>query len=355
MHKKILFVYGTLKRGEFHDMSRYDPAPVYLGDGFVHGRLYDLGHCPALELDEKGGPVWGEVFELDASLFEALDRYEAECGDFVLHHVNVQMGDKAIKAYVYESGPNEALEKTWLPEGRWPLKRGVQERDIYALGDQAVLVDFERSVVGPRTELVVGFAQTVRERAHPAIVDVVESPGSVAVYYRPDLLPPEGELSSFRRMKSVLMALRCGSVASMGRQHTIPVCYAPEFGADLDKLAAQTGISVEALITQHLSQTYTVASQGFLPGFAYLEGVPDGLRFPRLGIPRPRVPAGTVAIAENMCGIYPQEGPGGWNLIGRTPIRMFEPRREPPNMLFAGDKVSFRRIALDAFDEVQRA
>jgi inhibitor of KinA len=352
MNKKILFVYGTLKRGEFNDVSRYTPAPVFLGEGFINGSLYDLGHCPALVLDEQGGPVWGELFELDESLFEALDRYEDECGEFFLREATVYLKDKSIRACVYEGGASQTSPDMFVADGRWPLKRGVNERDIFPLGDQALLVDFERSVVGPRTSLIVGFAQAVRESVHPAVIDVVEAPGSVTVYYRPERTSGP---SAFEDMKTFLLSLRSSSVASAARCHTIDVCYSPDFGADLPRLAGKTGMTVEALINQHVSQTYTVASQGFLPGFAYLEGVSEVLQFPRLGIPRPNVAAGSVAIAEGMCGIYPQEGPGGWNLIGRTPVRLFDPHRETPSLLLAGDRVSFRQMSLDDYAEVRVA
>ena len=353
MNKKILFVYGTLKRGEFNDVSLYQPAPRYLGDGWVSGQLFDLGHCPALVLDDNGGPVWGEVFELDASLFADLDRYEAMCGDYVLHELTVHMQGKAITACVYVLSHTPTCEI--IPDGRWPLKQGAREQDVFPLGDQAILVDFEQSVIGPRTELVVGFAHTVRSSAHVAVTDVVEAPGSVTVHYRPDLLPRSEKASAYEQMKSFLLKLRCSSISSLGRQHTIPVCYAPEFGVDLPKMASTAGLSVEAVINKHLHESYKVSAQGFLPGFAYLEGVPEQIRLPRLGIPRPRVVAGSVAIAENMCGIYPQDGPGGWNLIGRTPLKLFEPRRSPPSLLLAGDTVSFRQISLDEFQEARGA
>jgi inhibitor of KinA len=271
-NKKILFVYGTLKRREFNDVSRYNPAPTYLGDGWVRGRLYDLGHCPTMTADSRGGPVWGEVFELDAALFDALDRYEAMCGDYVLEHVTVQMGDRTIEACVYVSGPRQAGEGVLLPDGRWPRADGAQ-------ADAA------------------------------------------------------------RKLRTC--SVRCAIPAPV-RNHVIDVCYAIEFGPDLPVLAAKAGISVEAFINLHLAQSFTVAQEGFLPGFVTLDGMPHELRFARRGVPRPRVAAGTVGVFDNLCGLYPKDGPGSWNLIGRAPDMPLSARAMRP-----GDVVSFRRVSMD--------
>lgn len=120
-----IFVYGTLKRGQRHDLGNYSPAPVYLGEGWVAGRLYDLGHCPALVLDDSAGQVFGEVWEMDAALFEALDRYEASCGDFRLRRVPVHFEGAAHTMAVYEIGQREQLPANPLPDGRWPRAAAV--------------------------------------------------------------------------------------------------------------------------------------------------------------------------------------------------------------------------------------
>jgi inhibitor of KinA len=271
-NKKILFVYGTLKRGEFNDVSRYDPAPMYLGDGWVRGRLYDLGHCPTMSVDPQHGPVWGEVFELDAALFGALDRYEAMCGDYVLEHVTVQMGDRTIEACVYVSGQQQVGEGALLPDGRWPRAGGAK-------------------------------ADAARELRTSSAQCAITAPA---------------------------------------RRHVIDICYANEVGPDLPVLAAKAGISVDAFINLHLAQTFTVAPEGFLPGFISLDGMPHELRFARRGVPRPRVVAGTVGVFENLCGLYPKDGPASWNLIGRAPDMPLSARAMRP-----GDMVSFRRVSLD--------
>ncbi|MDR6201294.1 gamma-glutamylcyclotransferase family protein [Paraburkholderia graminis] len=122
---KILFVYGTLQQGQAHDLTQYAPTTRRLGEGSARGYLYDLGHCPALALDAGGDTVWGEVYEVDESLFEDLNRWEAECGEFLLREVILKLDHKELPGHVYEVGPNQELPANTLREGRWPLRATV--------------------------------------------------------------------------------------------------------------------------------------------------------------------------------------------------------------------------------------
>jgi KipI family sensor histidine kinase inhibitor len=121
-------------------------------------------------------------------------------------------------------------------------------------------------------------------------------------------------------------------------RHEIPVVYD---GDDLPDVAAACGLSVEAVVRLHGSVEYVVAFLGFSRGFPYLSGLPEQLRLPRRATPRPRVPAGSVAIASDQCGIYPMPTPGGWHLIGRTSRQLFDPATDPPSVLAPGDRVRF--------------
>ena len=136
---------------------------------------------------------------------------------------------------------------------------------------------------------------------------------------------------------------------------TIPVCYDLEFGPDLQEVANQARISTREVIRLHSSPTYRVHFLGFTPGFAYLGGLPEALHAPRLATPRKHVPAGTVAIAGSQAGVYPVDSPGGWRLIGRTPVRIFDPNATRPTRLEPGDLVKFSAIDRATFDvAVQR-
>lgn len=126
-----------------------------------------------------------------------------------------------------------------------------------------------------------------------------------------------------------------------GRAHEIPVCYGGTSGIDLEEIAAARGLSSEAFARMHAETEYRVGFLGFAPGFAYLTGLPEALASARLPAPRVQVPRGSVAIGGAYTGIYPESGPGGWRLIGRTPISLFSVRRKPPARLSPGDRVRF--------------
>ncbi len=139
-----------------------------------------------------------------------------------------------------------------------------------------------------------------------------------------------------------------------GVEVTIPVCYDPEFGLDLEDVAAHNRISVADVVRLHSSATYYVCFLGFTAGFAYLGGMPEALHTPRLATPRRMVASGSVGIAGGQTGIYPTETPGGWRLIGRTPLPMFDPLAQPPTRVQAGDKVLFSAIDRAEFERLQQ-
>ncbi|MCA1587715.1 MAG: 5-oxoprolinase subunit PxpB [Chloroflexi bacterium] len=136
-----------------------------------------------------------------------------------------------------------------------------------------------------------------------------------------------------------------GASPARGRVRTIPVVYGGEFGPDLEEVATIIGGSTDDVIRLHAAAELRVLFDGFAPGFAYLGELPEQLRVPRLATPRTRTPRGSVAIAGAMSGIYPADLPGGWRVIGRTPIELFDPDRDPPAYLVSGDTVRVRPIA----------
>lgn len=138
------------------------------------------------------------------------------------------------------------------------------------------------------------------------------------------------------------------------RMIEIPICSDPEFAPDLDEIARNAGLSAIAAAELYASGAYTVRFLGFSPGFPYFNGLPESLHTPRLETPRARVRAGSVGIAGAHTGIYPQATPGGWRLIGATPMPLFDPSRDPPALLEPGDRVCFRRITRSEFDALER-
>lgn len=136
------------------------------------------------------------------------------------------------------------------------------------------------------------------------------------------------------------------------REHVIPVCYGGPYGPDLGDVATHAGLDSDTVISRHVAADYRVGMIGFAPGFPYLLGLDQALMMPRRSDPRQRVPAGSVGIGGQQTGIYPRELPGGWQLIGRTPLRLFDPTAESPSLLVPGDRVRFEVIDEYAFARI---
>ena len=146
-----------------------------------------------------------------------------------------------------------------------------------------------------------------------------------------------------------------GTTVSARRVHRIPVCYGGEFGPDLADVASLAGLSAEEVIRRHSAPDYRIYMLGFLPGFPYLGGLDESIAAPRLDSPRERIPRGSVGIGASQTGIYPMESPGGWRLIGRTPILPYDPARTPPVLYAAGDSIRFVPIDRARYDELAAA
>ncbi len=155
------------------------------------------------------------------------------------------------------------------------------------------------------------------------------------------------------RIRSHLASLDLSAIEGHGRVVEIPICTDGELAPDLPEVAEHAGLAMDAAIELHLSGVYTVRMLGFSPGFAYIDGLAEALHLPRLNTPRPRVRAGSVGIAGPRTCIYPQATPGGWRLIGATPLRLFDPAKDPPTLLSPGDRVQFRRIGRDEFAAIE--
>ncbi|RMH24583.1 MAG: 5-oxoprolinase subunit PxpB [Planctomycetota bacterium] len=205
----------------------------------------------------------------------------------------------------------------------------------------------EAHVILPAEHCVAAY-RTIRNAAIEDIDEVTPGSNTVQIRVRDDA----DHASVTSRLKSV--ASHLSAPAATTRTIDIPACYAPDLAPDIEPIARAVGLSPDAAADLHASAAYTVRLLGFSPGFAYLEGLPHALHTPRLDTPRPRVRAGSIGIAGSRTGIYPQSTPGGWRLIGATPLRLFEPSRDPPALLAPGDRVRFRRIDRAEFDRLAR-
>jgi len=204
------------------------------------------------------------------------------------------------------------------------------------LGDSAITIVLgaERSTELLNRVHATAAALAVERLAE--VQDIVPAYLGVAVFY-------DSLQASFSDMAAKLLAIcdrRTASTADSDkiREHEIPVTYD---GADLAQVSASTGLSVDEVIARHSGRLYSVDLLGFVPGFAYLSELDSALQLPRRSQPRPRVPAGSVAIAGAQTAVYPLDTPGGWHIIGRTDRVMFDPSRDPPALLSAGDMVRF--------------
>lgn len=218
---------------------------------------------------------------------------------------------------------------------------------IRAAGDAALVLELPARVDADTSARIIAMAEAVRQRFGALVRDAVVGYHTMTVYFDPVTLDGrwlEAELAD--------LAAAPGPVADTGSATVeVPVCYGGDFGPDLPAVAAFAGISEADVIGLHAGREYRVFVVGFVPGFAYMGSLDPRLAIPRRPSPRTRVPAGSVAIAAGQTGIYPMETPGGWHLIGRTPVAPFDPGRVEPVLFRPGDRVRFRPIPRQQFDE----
>lgn len=219
---------------------------------------------------------------------------------------------------------------------------------LLPLGDCAFTVEFGR-LIEPATQARVFGLAAALEAARaagelPGVIEWVPAFCAVTVHFDPDRT--EAEALATRLLN---LAGEAGEHTGTGRLWTVPVCFDHDCGPDLDAVATARGLDPQEVIERFVASEFTVCMLGFLPGFPYLSGLPAELEMPRLATPRSRVPAGSVAIAGRMAAIYPWDSPGGWRLLGRTPLRLFDASRADRPALFApGDRIRWQVVGPEA-------
>ncbi|NQW08649.1 MAG: 5-oxoprolinase subunit PxpB [Alphaproteobacteria bacterium] len=216
-----------------------------------------------------------------------------------------------------------------------------------AAGDTALVVEFGDVVDPAVNHRVTRLAAAAREAAIDGIVDLVPTFRSLMVHYDPLVTSAQALQAALRDVLS-----HPPGDMSRGRLWRLPTLYGGAVGPDLDEVAERTGLSPDRVIALHSETTYDVYMMGFLPGLPYLGILAKELELPRRAEPRVRVPAGSVAIATNLTNVYPSESPGGWHILGRTPIELFDLRRAVPILLAAGDRIRFEPVGQAAYDEL---
>lgn len=217
--------------------------------------------------------------------------------------------------------------------------------ELHSAGEDAMILYLGQDT-SPQISACVQAAAAAIERALGAdLVDLVPSYASLLIIYDAMLTD---HLSVAHRVREAVEALPAAT-ATQGRTVVLPVYYAPEVGEDLQALAKRANLSTDEVIALHSGTEYRVYAIGFAPGFAYLGQVDERIAAPRLATPRQKVPRGAVAIADRQTAIYPAVSPGGWNLIGRCPVRMFDPTAQPTMPVTVGDRVRFESISRERF------
>ena len=236
--------------------------------------------------------------------------------------------------------------------------------EITPLGDGAVLVrvcdNFEDA---PETALqrVLATQRRLAAAQIPGVIEIAPAYTTVGVFYDPSSViaagAPADRLFEWlkQRIDDVVATIK---TTDAGRGEVteieVPVCYDPEFAFDLDEVAQRANLNRNEVVDLHSGAEYRVHCVGFIGGFPFLGGLPAKLTTPRRETPRKEIPAGSVGIGGKQTGIYPIKSPGGWNIIGRTPLHLFDPLRNPPGLLRAGDRVRFRPISREEFERSEK-
>lgn len=209
-----------------------------------------------------------------------------------------------------------------------------------AAGDSAIVVEVGDDICPEINQVIRGLVLALEQAAIEGIREYVPTYRSLMVLYDPAQLFFHELVARLRTLEETLEA----SQLPEPRIVEAPVIYGGESGPDLDYVAEHNHLTVEEVIALHSGTDYLVYMLGFTPGFCYLGGMPEQIATPRLATPRTRIPAGSVGIAGQQTGIYPIDSPGGWQLIGRTSLCLFDPQRDPAVLINAGDYVRFRPV-----------
>jgi KipI family sensor histidine kinase inhibitor len=215
------------------------------------------------------------------------------------------------------------------------------------MGDRGLLLEFGDEISLKINQKVRRMSLAIKRERIEGVIETVPTYRSLLIVYHPLIISLEDLKRKIKEIEGGLEEIDLPQ-PNLTR---IPVVYGSHYGPDLEEVATYCEMTPEEVIRLHCSVTYHIYMIGFMPGFPYMGELPDALVIPRLKTPRLSVPAGSVGIAQKQTGIYPMESPGGWRLIGKTPLKMFDPNKEPPSLLQMGDLVQFYPISENEFKE----
>lgn len=220
--------------------------------------------------------------------------------------------------------------------------------EILPCGDCALNVHFGDKIDPAINARVCALAQALEAHHPDGVTEWVSAYGTLSVYYLPEVI-------SFAELSALLASWLDEGSAAAAKERVVlelPTAYGGEYGPDLAHVAEHAGVSEEDAVKMHSAPDYLIYMMGFMPGFPYLGGLDERLHTPRLQTLRVKIPAGSVGIAGGQTGAYPVDSPGGWQLIGRTPVKLYDPRREEPILLRAGQYVKFVPIGAVEFARI---
>ncbi|WP_085506127.1 5-oxoprolinase subunit PxpB [Thalassobacillus devorans] len=216
-------------------------------------------------------------------------------------------------------------------------------------GDSSILMELEVEINESTNRRLISLADFIEQNEQDVFGEVIIGYRSLLVQYNPLQISYSQAIDKLKNIDVITDKLS----RDEGREIEIPVLYGGEYGPDLISVASHNNLSTEEVISIHSESRYLVYFLGFTPGYPFLGGMSSKIATPRLEKPRISIPPGSVGIANNQTGIYPVESPGGWRLVGRTPVKLYNAEAEDPFLLHPGDHVTFKQVALDEFEHIK--
>lgn len=220
---------------------------------------------------------------------------------------------------------------------------------ILTAGDSSILVEFGKVISPEINRKITATVQLMKMQHIEGVVDIIPAFCSLLINYDPRVISYEEITERMQR----LLKMDAKMDEEKKKIYEIPVCYGGEYGPDIANIAEHAGLTEEEVIKIHSSRDYLIYMLGFLPGFCYLGGLDERIHTPRLANPRIKISAGSVGIGGSQTGIYPLDSPGGWQLMGMTPVKTYDPDREVPILLEAGDYIRFIPINEEEYNRIK--